>query len=144
MRKNQNIAQITEFEYALVETVRHATFPIGSAHKRFIRDTLPVSKLSDRGRWFLAHIAHRYRRQFRLSQEQQAWVNDWLSKDCTLEPEPTSVSVRMESDGAQGSAVPLPEARKDEQLPSPVLSGWLFGGDEPQCHTKRELGPEGM
>jgi hypothetical protein len=120
MKRNQNVATISDFELALVNTVRRATFPAGHAHKRFIRDILPLSKLSDRGRWFLASIAHRYRRQYRLTPEQIAWVNEWLSKDVNLDPEPKTASV----------PVPLPETRKDELVPSPVSSGWLFGGDE--------------
>lgn len=132
MKRNQNVAPISEFELALVKTVRRATFPVGSAHKRFIRDTSEHSKLSDRGRWFLASIAHRYRRQYRLSTEQIQWVNEWLSKDVNFEPEPKPASLRVpvESDGAEGRAVPVPGARQAEQLPRSVSSGWLFSGDE--------------
>lgn len=81
MNRNQNVAPISPMELSIVNTVRRATFPVGHSHKRFIRETSDQSKLSDRGRWFLAHIAHRYRRQYRLSTDQIRWVNDWLSKE---------------------------------------------------------------
>ncbi len=42
----------------------NVTFPPGHSHKRFIRDLSEKSLLTDRGRQYLAFIAHRYRRQF--------------------------------------------------------------------------------
>lgn len=70
---------ITDFELALVRRVQQATFPPGMSHKRFIRDLSDKTKLTDRGRWYLAHIAHRYRRQYTLSEEQWAWIRERLA-----------------------------------------------------------------
>lgn len=88
MKKNQNVAPISDFELRLACDVSRATFPAGSAPKRFIRDISAQTKLSDRGRCYLAYIANRFRRQYSLTPDQWAWVNEWLAKDRALEAEP--------------------------------------------------------
>jgi len=72
---------ISEFELRLADRVACATFPVGHSHKRFIRGISAASKLSDRGRWYLAFIANRYRWQYKLSEEQWAWIRERLSGD---------------------------------------------------------------
>jgi len=36
-----------------------------------------IKDLSWRGRKFMAYIAHRFRRQYTLTPDEQAWVNRW-------------------------------------------------------------------
>ena len=53
------------------------SFPPGHAHKRFIYRLTEKSELSDRGRAYLAFIAHRYRRQWTASQDELEWIVQW-------------------------------------------------------------------
>jgi hypothetical protein len=62
--------------------VRHlqawVTFVPGSSHKRFVLHLNPeTSQLSDRGRNYLAYIAHRYRRQWTATDEEFEWIVAW-------------------------------------------------------------------
>lgn len=74
---------LTEFEKALADAVSAATFPVGSGAKRFIRDIASgyITQLTENGRWYLAFVAHRFRRQYRLTADQIAWVQEKLSHD---------------------------------------------------------------
>lgn len=38
-------------------------------------------KWSDKGRAFMAFIAHRFRRQYVLTAEEMAWIEQWKRKD---------------------------------------------------------------
>ena len=56
---------ISAIEFSIVSKMQaNVTFPPGHSHKRFIRDLSEKSLLTDRGRQYLAFIAHRYRKQF--------------------------------------------------------------------------------
>jgi len=72
-----NVAPATEYELSLIRKVQRATFPVGSAHKRFIHTLGSKSKLSDKGRKYLAFIAYRYRRQYKLSFEDYDYIGKW-------------------------------------------------------------------
>jgi hypothetical protein len=81
---------ITELEQAIVAKVATANFPPATASKRFIGDLSAgyIKQLSDKGRMFLAFIAKRFRRQYQLSAEQQAYVDEWNARFEKLEPKP--------------------------------------------------------
>jgi hypothetical protein len=72
---------LTEFEKELAATVSRATFPVGSGAKRFIRDICSgyIRECTERGRWYLAFVANRFRRQYVLTAEQRVWVDERLS-----------------------------------------------------------------
>jgi hypothetical protein len=73
---------LSDFEKALAAKVCGASMQAFSASKRFARDFNAghTRQLSDKGRGFLAFVAHRYRRQYQLSQEEQAWVKQWIAE----------------------------------------------------------------
>lgn len=73
---------LSEIEQSIAAKLCTARFPAYSASKRFARDLGDgyVRELSDKGRKFMAYIVHRFRRQYTLTQEEQAWVDDWLNK----------------------------------------------------------------
>jgi hypothetical protein len=73
---------ITELEKEIIARVATANFPPATASKRFIK------QLSDKGRMFLAFIAKRFRRQYQLSAEEQAYVDEWNARFEKLEPKP--------------------------------------------------------
>lgn len=66
---------ITEFELTLVRKVSGARMVPGSGHKRFIRDLNEKSKLSNKGRAFLAWTAFHYRRQYKLTQDDLDYIS---------------------------------------------------------------------
>jgi hypothetical protein len=69
----------------------HVTFVPASSHKRFIHDLNPDrSQLSDRGRAYLAYIAHRYRRQWKATHEEFCWIVRWASYGTLPRPRPDS------------------------------------------------------
>jgi len=71
---------VAEIERDIISKVAKASFPPSTAAKRFMRDLDSgyVTHLSRRGRMFLAYIAHRFRRQYVLTEPEWAWVRDWL------------------------------------------------------------------
>jgi hypothetical protein len=70
--------QIEPVEWLIAFKMQSAvTFVPGSSHKRFIRELSVNSQLTDRGRAYLAYIAHRYRRQWKPSQEEFEWIVRW-------------------------------------------------------------------
>lgn len=73
---------ISDFERELIAVVSTATFVPNTGPKRFIRDLCAgrIENLTERGRWYLAFVAHRFRRQYALTSEQWAWVNDKLNE----------------------------------------------------------------
>ena len=75
-----DVNAITDFERELIATVGQATFPPATGAKRFIRDLKSghITQLTENGRWFLAFIAHRFRRQYALRDDQWIWVNERL------------------------------------------------------------------
>lgn len=75
---------MTETEKAIAAKLCTARFPSSSASKRFARDLGDgyIKALSPKGRKFMAFVAHRFRRQYRLSNDEQEWVNHW--KDIEL------------------------------------------------------------
>jgi hypothetical protein len=69
----------------------YVTFVPASSHKRFIHDLIPDrSQLSDRGRAYLAYIAHRYRRQWKATHEEFCWIVRWASYGTLPRPRPDS------------------------------------------------------
>lgn len=72
---------MSEFERELVEKIyANTTFVPGTGPKRFIRECAKGKPLlTERGRNYLAFIAHRFRRQYQLSADQRAWVNERLN-----------------------------------------------------------------
>lgn len=75
-----NIQPVTEHENRLIGKVSSATFPAGSSHKRFMRNWGPPEsrKLSDEGRRYLAYIAWRYRKQYKLSPDDLLFIRKWI------------------------------------------------------------------
>lgn len=73
---------VSPFERELIAVVSTATFVPGTGPKRFIRDLCAgrIENLTERGRWYLAFVAHRFRRQYHLRPEQWAWINEKLGK----------------------------------------------------------------
>jgi len=73
---------LSRLEREIIRVISGATFPPATASKRFVRDLScgHVRLLSERGRCFLAFIAHRFRRQYVLTAEQWAWVDEYLAK----------------------------------------------------------------
>ena len=116
---------LTELEKGIVLKLACASIPPGTASKRFARNLADgyVKELSGKGRKFFAYVVNRYRKQYRLSADEQAYVNEWLSRELDAVP------IRLEPDGAKEPTLPLPSERQDEQLPSEV-SGWLFSDNE--------------
>ncbi len=98
---------ISDFEMELARTCARATFPIGSGPKRFIHGIVDghLKNITERGRWYLAFVAHRFRRQYLLSAEQWAWVNEQLSKGTANDrnPDRTSASNVAHSSSAGGA-----------------------------------------
>lgn len=68
---------LTLGEMALVGKLQECSFPPGGSHKRFVRGLTMDSELSDRGRQYLAYIAHRYRRQWKPNAEEFEWIAKW-------------------------------------------------------------------
>lgn len=68
-------------KHSIIAKVSTARFPPATASKRFIGDLSAgyIQQLSERGRRFLAFIAHRFRRQYELTEAEWAWVNEQLS-----------------------------------------------------------------
>src|SRR5690348_17677052 len=83
---------ITDLEWGIIGKLANASFPPGTASKRFVRDLANgyIGQLSPRGRRFLAFIANRFRRQYRLSESDWAWIRGWLSyePETSIVPEP--------------------------------------------------------
>lgn len=69
---------IQPIEWSIANKMQcQVTFPVGSAHKRFVRGLSEKSQLSDRGRAYLAYLAHRYRRQWQGTTEELEWLVRW-------------------------------------------------------------------
>jgi len=73
---NLDRTPLSEVEKAIVRKLATARYPPATASKRFVRDLSSgyVRDLSERGRAFLAFVAHRFRRQYRLDAGELAWV----------------------------------------------------------------------
>jgi len=72
---------LSEIEKSIAAKVASASFPPGTASKRFARNIGDgyVNELSSKGRRFLAFVAHRFRRQYRLTSAELDWVAEWLT-----------------------------------------------------------------
>jgi hypothetical protein len=70
---------LTPLEQEIARKYSGASFPPATAAKRFARDIEGgyVRNLSDKGRSFMAYLVHRYRRQYKLTADEQAWVDEW-------------------------------------------------------------------
>lgn len=77
---------LSELERSIVSVVCGASFPPATAAKRFIMRLAgkEIQYLTPRGRWFLAYIAHRFRRQYALTVEQWQWVD--ANRGSSVEP----------------------------------------------------------
>jgi len=73
--KVKDRSPISDLELSIVRALQNrVTFPPGSSHKRFVHRLSDRSVLSDRGRQYLAYIAHRYRRQWTSDFKQSVWI----------------------------------------------------------------------
>jgi hypothetical protein len=68
---------MTDLEWGMVQKLKGASQQAASAGKRFIRILDRESRLSDAGRRFLAELFHRYRRQYRTTDEETLWLMQW-------------------------------------------------------------------
>lgn len=70
----------TDVEAGIIRKLALARIPAATSSKRFVRDLANgrIVNLTERGRAFLAFIAHRFRRQYSLTEEEWAWVRVWL------------------------------------------------------------------
>jgi hypothetical protein len=98
---------LTDLETAIAAKLATARFPSYSASKRFARDLGDghVKALSSKGRRFLAYVVNRFRRQYALSSEEKAWVNEWINWQ----------------DESKPAAAPLIACRAPEPVPDPQL-----------------------
>ena len=71
---------LTELEQSIARKIAGASLPPYSASKRFGRDLGSgyIKQLSSRGRAFMAFVAHRFRRQYVLTEDEIRWVNEWI------------------------------------------------------------------
>lgn len=76
-KKRAVTTALTGLEQSIYRTVQTANFPPATSSKRFMQGDADKVRLSDKGRAFLAYIAHRFRRQYRLSDEQWEWIIRW-------------------------------------------------------------------
>lgn len=79
------LTALSEPEKALYRKVQTANFPPATASKRFMQGDAEFIKWSDKGRAFMAFIAHRFRRQYVLTEDELKWIETWKRKD---EPDP--------------------------------------------------------
>ncbi|MGH9716388.1 MAG: hypothetical protein ACRD4R_06645 [Candidatus Acidiferrales bacterium] len=72
---------LTLIERSIIAKLSGASFPPATASKRFIRDLESghIQNLSSRGREFLAYVAHRFRRQWKPTAAELAWVREYLA-----------------------------------------------------------------
>lgn len=82
MSQAKTINYMDETEKSLYQKVSKANFPPGTAIKRFMKNDPDLLMLSDRGRKFLAFIAHRFRRQYFLTEEELQWISQWKDIEC--------------------------------------------------------------
>lgn len=75
------MTELSELEKAIYRKVASASFPPATASKRFMQGNPDLLKLSDKGRRFMAFIAHRFRRQYVLTAEEQEWVDQWNKRE---------------------------------------------------------------
>lgn len=97
---------LTDLEQAIAAKLYTARFPPYSASKRFARDLEAgcIKALSSKGRRFLAYVVNRFRRQYALTEEERAWVAQWINWQDEKVP-----------------AVPLIACRAPEPVPDPQM-----------------------
>jgi hypothetical protein len=80
-RKKLPCTPMDAIEQGIVRKLQaNVSFLPGYSHKRFVNGLHPEkSQLSDRGRAYLAFIAHRYRRQWKATHEEFCWIVRWAS-----------------------------------------------------------------
>jgi hypothetical protein len=73
---------LSDLEKGLAAKVAGASFPPGTASKRFARNLEGgyIRELSDKGRMFFAYVADRFRRQYSVTPEERQWINNWLAR----------------------------------------------------------------
>ena len=89
MKPQQQRTPISPLEKSIIIKLGTATYPPATASKRFVHDLCSgyIRELSERGRKFMAFIAHRFRRQYSLSEEEWAWVNAHRDNRATQQPQ---------------------------------------------------------
>ena len=81
-RAQLELTPLTDLEKSVAEKLASARMPPATASKRFARELASgcLTRLSDRGRKFMAYVANRFRRQYQLSKDERDWVDRWLGK----------------------------------------------------------------
>lgn len=94
------LTPLTELERSIAAKYSRANFSPATAAKRLARDLNSghVQQLSDRGRAFLAFCVNRYRRQYELTVEEKAWVEQWQSWKEPPPPLPKSLMSFLEKE----------------------------------------------
>jgi hypothetical protein len=71
--------ELTELEKGIARKYSGASFPPATAAKAFARNLElgHTTHLSSKGRAFLAYCVQKYRRQYKLTADEQAWVDEW-------------------------------------------------------------------
>lgn len=77
MKPKLPMTELSEQEKSIYRKVQTARFPPATASKSFMQGDANVLRWSDRGRAFMAYIAHRFRRQYTLTFEEWEWVAKW-------------------------------------------------------------------
>lgn len=77
MRTTMLLTPLDDMEKALYRKVQTANFPLATSSKRFMQGDAEFIRWSDKGRAFMAFIAHRFRRQYMLNAEELAWIEKW-------------------------------------------------------------------
>jgi hypothetical protein len=80
MKPKLPLTPLSDEEKALYRKVQGASFPPATASKAFMQGDPEAILWSDRGRAFMAYIAHRFRRQYHLTESEWAWVEEWKAK----------------------------------------------------------------
>lgn len=83
MKSKLPMTPLSDLEKSIYRKVQTARFPPATASKSFMQGDADVIRWSDRGRVFFGYIAHRFRKQYRLTEEEWAWVNEWRDKHMT-------------------------------------------------------------
>lgn len=102
---SRDLSPMTDLELGIAAKVTSARFPPATASKRFARDLGAglIKSLSPRGRRFLAYVAHRYRRQYALSEDEKRWIDQWIAYVPSPPPVSLAVSVAIAEPSRQQS-----------------------------------------
>ena len=76
---------ISELELGLACKLQRVSYPPGSSHKRFVYRLGARTLLTEGGRWYMAFVARRYRRQIKLSEAEALWIHERLAREPQVE-----------------------------------------------------------